>query len=146
MQCAEQLRAFGLLHPRLLRLRQWARVLLQGEIAADKVFSEPTIRSLDERGKGSSSDEGCISGTFFCSPNSQSILTCDGQGNYQLSATCNPGYCIDNNEQVFCQPLKAMACNAVSTPAAKYLGQRGREPTSNDRCIPGTFATTRTWS
>lgn len=111
----------------------------EGKIAADKVFSKPTVKSLDKRGKGSSSGEGCISGTFFCSPNSKSILTCDGQVVVNFSATCDPGYCIDN-EQVFCQLLKTIAYNAVSTLSTKSLGGRGKKSTSNDGCIPGTYS------
>ena len=57
-----------------------------------------------------------------------------------FSATCDPGYCIDNSEQVFCQLPKAIAYNTVSTPSAKSLDRCGKKSTSNNECILGTYS------
>ena len=146
MQCAEKLRAFDPLYPDFCVFDSGRVFCYERKIAADEVFSKPTVRSLDQRGKGSSSDEGCISGTFFCSPNSKSILTCDGQVVINFSATCDPGYCMDN-EQVFCQLPKTIAYNAVSTLSAKSLDDAAKSLPLTMVAFPElTLATTGTWS
>lgn len=101
--------------------------------------STPAAKSLDQRGKESSSNDECIPGTHSCNYENL-VLVCDALGNFQVSVVCWPWVCVSGNGRVWCTNNKAASDNIASTSVAKSLDKRA-SPTIVSLQLSNTRAT-----